>query len=333
VVVNGAFTVEIRKRASGVCVRACVRACRQDEEVQYECLRAQRERAFARKNMSKHIFIEHLHNLAKIASIRKQKMVSILFYGAMKKLKDFDDSANPVTKTSDLEGKVKGFGPYILKHLEKRELSRLGLAPPPDPVKVAAKAAKRSQRKLAREAAASSTATAADDMKVATKNAVVTKNTVKRQETDNGRRLTVDGARAMLEKKPFFLDVETNGILKTSEIIELAVVDHQGVVLIDSLVRPLGRMSSRAQAVHGINANSIAKAPLWIDFWNEKVCFLFQECARSDNCPRSHRRNTYCRTTLHWEHLMLRSIDVYCFKVPSITAVQRRCLPEQDSFV
>lgn len=91
------------------------------------------------------------------------KQMAMVYYTAMKRLREFDDTASPVETLADL-ARVKGIGPFVLKNVEKRELTRLGLAPPPDPARVKAKLARREKRKRDKAAAAAAAATATTEV-------------------------------------------------------------------------------------------------------------------------------------------------------------------------
>lgn len=58
------------------------------------------------------------------------------------------------------------------------------------------------------------------------------------------------------------LDTETTGLGKTDEIIELAIIDGYGNVLLDTLVNPKKRkISEQAAAIHGIDKEMLKDAP------------------------------------------------------------------------
>jgi DNA polymerase III subunit epsilon len=62
-----------------------------------------------------------------------------------------------------------------------------------------------------------------------------------------------------------FLDTETTGLDGESEVIEIAIVDRSGTVLVDSLVRPSGPIPEAATLIHGISDSDVAAAPTWLD--------------------------------------------------------------------
>lgn len=72
-------------------------------------------------------------------------------------------------------------------------------------------------------------------------------------------------ARTWLAKKPLFLDTETTGLDDRAEICDISVIDHDGVVLFDTLVRPTIPIPAEATAVHGIDDALVFGAPTFAD--------------------------------------------------------------------
>jgi DNA polymerase III epsilon subunit-like protein len=64
-----------------------------------------------------------------------------------------------------------------------------------------------------------------------------------------------------------FLDTETTGLDGNSEVIEIAIVDRAGTVLVDSLVKPAESIPAVATAIHGISDHDVASAPKWADLY------------------------------------------------------------------
>ena len=60
-----------------------------------------------------------------------------------------------------------------------------------------------------------------------------------------------------------YLDTETTGLDGSAEIVEIAVLDGLGRVLMDTLVRPRSRIPPDAEAIHGISNAMVASAPEW----------------------------------------------------------------------
>ena len=74
-------------------------------------------------------------------------------------------------------------------------------------------------------------------------------------------------ARKWVQSKPVYLDTETTGLDKTSEVIEVGVVDSDGSILFQSYARPAHPIPPAASAVHGISNEQVASAPSWPAVW------------------------------------------------------------------
>jgi DNA polymerase III subunit epsilon len=68
-----------------------------------------------------------------------------------------------------------------------------------------------------------------------------------------------------------YLDTETTGLDASAEIVEISVVDADGVVLLDTLVRPQSRIPPDAEAVHGISNVIALTAPEWPQVYGDLV--------------------------------------------------------------
>lgn len=67
----------------------------------------------------------------------------------------------------------------------------------------------------------------------------------------------------MLRRDDFLvLDTETTG-LHVGEIVQIAIVDHIGNTLLDTLVKPVLGIPSDATAIHGITNEMVMNAPGW----------------------------------------------------------------------
>lgn len=56
------------------------------------------------------------------------------------------------------------------------------------------------------------------------------------------------------------LDTETTGLDSTSEICQIAIIDSNGKVLLDTLVKPVRPIPPSATAIHGITNEMVANA-------------------------------------------------------------------------
>jgi len=63
------------------------------------------------------------------------------------------------------------------------------------------------------------------------------------------------------------LDTETTGLNKNGddEIVSIAIVDHNGNTLLDTLVKPTRRIPEGATNVHGVTNEDVANAPTWAE--------------------------------------------------------------------
>jgi hypothetical protein len=77
----------------------------------------------------------------------------------------------------------------------------------------------------------------------------------------------VSWARRLLQARPLFLDTETTGDDERAEVVEVAVVSDDGVVLLDTLVRPQSPITAAAGAVHGIGEETLVGAPSVAAIW------------------------------------------------------------------
>lgn len=70
-------------------------------------------------------------------------------------------------------------------------------------------------------------------------------------------------AQSWLNTGTVFIDTETTGLSKTDQVIEIAVIDGLGAVLMDCRIRPTVPINPHAQAVHGISARCLEGMPTW----------------------------------------------------------------------
>lgn len=67
------------------------------------------------------------------------------------------------------------------------------------------------------------------------------------------------------------MDTETTGLYSDAEIIEIAVLDAQGNVVLDTLVKPEGPIPAEASNVNGIWDEMVANAPRWAEIWPKVI--------------------------------------------------------------
>lgn len=83
----------------------------------------------------------------------------------------------------------------------------------------------------------------------------------------NHRQEAIQKARQYLSQKPVYLDTETTGVSRSDEIVEISIVDDEGSVKYETLVRPLQNIPAEASAIHGITQTDVQNAPSWPVIW------------------------------------------------------------------
>ncbi len=74
-------------------------------------------------------------------------------------------------------------------------------------------------------------------------------------------------ARELIKQSPLYLDTETTGLDNNAEIVEIVVLESDGTVLYESLVKPLSPIPLEATRIHGIGDAHVANAPTWPLVW------------------------------------------------------------------
>ncbi|MCL4248307.1 MAG: 3'-5' exonuclease [Anaerolineae bacterium] len=75
------------------------------------------------------------------------------------------------------------------------------------------------------------------------------------------------------EKRYVVLDTETTG-LHQGEICQIAIINHGGDVLLDTLVKPIRRIPPEASRIHGIFDDDVKSARGWGDISSEVETIL-----------------------------------------------------------
>lgn len=99
------------------------------------------------------------------------------------------------------------------------------------------------------------------------------------------------------------LDVETTGFNPTAQIVQIAILDQDGAVLLDTLVKPSIAIPQSASEIHGITDDLVKDAPSFEDIYPQiaKIFdgveliaaynsdfdrrILGQDCLRTGNLP------------------------------------------------
>jgi|TARA_R110002033_G_scaffold166332_2_gene204989 DNA polymerase III epsilon subunit-like protein len=77
--------------------------------------------------------------------------------------------------------------------------------------------------------------------------------------------LAFELAQQWLSDDCIVFDTETTGLGETAEIVEIAMINSRGEVLLNSLVQPCKPIPAEATAIHGITNEMVADAPRFSD--------------------------------------------------------------------
>ncbi|MGH7599625.1 MAG: 3'-5' exonuclease [bacterium] len=81
------------------------------------------------------------------------------------------------------------------------------------------------------------------------------------------RAAAIQQAQDEILHKPVYLDTETTGLEKYDQIVEICVLDFNGSVLVDSLVKPTNKIPVGVTKLHGITDEMVKAAPTWPEIW------------------------------------------------------------------
>ncbi len=95
-----------------------------------------------------------------------------------------------------------------------------------------------------------------------------------RREQD--RRVAIAQAQIELNKRPMYLDTETTGLKDSDQIVEICLLDHDGSIAFQSLVKPTINIPLDATRVHQITDALVSHAPAWPEIWPQLEPFFLQ---------------------------------------------------------
>jgi DNA polymerase-3 subunit epsilon len=79
---------------------------------------------------------------------------------------------------------------------------------------------------------------------------------------------------AIDDPRVIYLDTETTGFGPRAEIVDIAVVNAAGEVVLESLVQPNRRIPADATAIHGITNADVKNAPAWCELYEDLLQVL-----------------------------------------------------------
>jgi DNA polymerase-3 subunit epsilon len=85
--------------------------------------------------------------------------------------------------------------------------------------------------------------------------------------TPTSRQRAIELARGICATRPVYVDTETTGLDRTDEIIEISVIDDDGQVLLETLVKPSRSIPPDSTRIHGIRDADVQNARSWPAVW------------------------------------------------------------------
>jgi DNA polymerase III subunit epsilon len=125
----------------------------------------------------------------------------------------------------------------------------------------------------------------------------------------NTRAQAIQTARQKLDSHPLYLDTETTGTDKSSEIIEICIIDHDGTSLFQSLVKPIASIPAQTTQIHGITNDMVKNASPWYKVWPEIEAILTLRATGIFNAEFDLRmmQQTHAKFRMPWRPLQLGS--------------------------
>ncbi len=125
------------------------------------------------------------------------------------------------------------------------------------------------------------------------------------------RQTAIQLARVYYQARPVYLDTETTGLNDWDEIVEICILDHDGSVLLDTLVKPRQSIPVEAVRIHGISGAMVEQAPAWPQVWPQVEAILRGRYVGIYNAEFDKRmlRQTHQAHSLEWDP---RGISFFC---------------------
>jgi DNA polymerase-3 subunit epsilon len=114
------------------------------------------------------------------------------------------------------------------------------------------------------------------------------------------------------------LDVETTGLYSNDEIVQIGIIDLDGNVLMDQLVRPTQKIPEDAMRIHGITDEMVKDCPTWKVVYLKvkkllkgKTIIAYNASFDTDMIRNSCRKYNIIPESLEYECLMYNTMDVW----------------------
>jgi DNA polymerase III subunit epsilon len=125
------------------------------------------------------------------------------------------------------------------------------------------------------------------------------------------RQRAIETARKIISARPVYLDTETTGLNKSDEIIEISIIDDEGQVLFESLIKPSQPIPPDSTRIHGITNEEVQSARTWPAAWPQIRSVLFGRLIVIYNEEFDLRmmQQSHARYRLPWKEKM-NSVDL-----------------------
>lgn len=102
---------------------------------------------------------------------------------------------------------------------------------------------------------------------------------------------------------PLFLDTETTGVGEQDVVIEIGIVDRDGVQMYQSYIRSPIPIPEAAYRVHGITDAVVAASPPWKQIWQDVIAIIKTRYVVAYNSAFDLRlmRQTHQRYWMNWD--------------------------------
>ena len=118
-------------------------------------------------------------------------------------------------------------------------------------------------------------------------------------------------AQQVLQQKPYYLDTETTGLDKQSEIVEIAIVDDDGSIIFNSMVKPSLPIPPVTTKIHKITDKMVEQSPTFPIIWQQLRPLLANRLLAAYNSDFDMQmiKQSYTRYRLPWKENLL-SFDI-----------------------
>lgn len=139
------------------------------------------------------------------------------------------------------------------------------------------------------------------------------------------RATAIADARYWVKQQAVYIDTETTGFKPDDRVVDVSVVDFDGVVLFDTLINPCKPIDPEASAVTGITDDMVKDAPTFLQVWARLAAVLKDRTVITYNASFDTRLlrqsaeasgigigwSDWCEDRVHFACAMLAYADYY----------------------